>query len=516
MNSTRPDHPDSTDLRPESFATGARLLTSVGCHKLPVLAIGDNAIPTPGKLTAWSVWALLVGFLLVGSTTASEPQPDEEKTALDRYIETPDKAYSWKLHSKKSDSLATTYIIDMTSQRWRKPDEVDRPIWQHWVTVVRPKNVQSRTAMLFVGGGRNGSPAPAKASDSIQRLALASQTVVCEIGMIPNQPLVFHDDGVKRSEDDLIGYAWDQYLKTADPHWLPRLPMVKAVVRAMDTVQALLASPPEKNLPIENFVIAGGSKRGWTTWMTAAVDRRVTAILPIVIDVLNTKVSMDHHYAAYGFWAPAIGDYVRHKITHRRNTPRYAQLLALVDPYAYRARFTMPKCLVNATGDEFFLPDSSQFYFDDLPGEKHLCYVPNSNHSLRNTDALDTILAFYFSIAHEIPRPRFRWHYEAPGSLSVTAETAPQRVRLWQAHNPDARDFRVQTIGRAYRAREIVARAENQYAVNVAAPAKGWTAFFIQLEFDVGAPTPLRLTTPAYVTPDTLPFSDKRAPEINE
>ena len=58
------------------------------------------------------------------------------------------------------------------------------------------------------------------------------------------------------------------------------------------------------------FVVSGASKRGWTTWTTAAVDKRVVAIIPIVIDLLNVEPSFEHHWQAYGFWAPAIKDYV--------------------------------------------------------------------------------------------------------------------------------------------------------------------------------------------------------------
>jgi PhoPQ-activated pathogenicity-related protein len=38
---------------------------------------------------------------------------------------------------------------------------------------------------------------------------------------------------------------------------------------------------------IKKWMIAGGSKRGWTTWTTAAVDKRVFAAVPIVMDMLD-------------------------------------------------------------------------------------------------------------------------------------------------------------------------------------------------------------------------------------
>src|SRR5262249_44261244 len=141
------------------------------------------------------------------------------------------------------------------------------------------------------------------------------------------------------------------------------------------------------NLKLDGFVVSGGSKRGWTTWTTAAVDKRVVAIVPCVIDVLNVGASMAHHYGAYGFWAPSVGDYTAMRIMDWAGTPEHAALLKIEDPYNYRSRLTMPKFIINAGGDQFFLPDSSQFYFNDLPGIKYLRYVPNADHSLRGTDA---------------------------------------------------------------------------------------------------------------------------------
>ena len=37
--------------------------------------------------------------------------------------------------------------------------------------------------------------------------------------------------------------------------------------------------------------------------------------------------------------------------------------MEIEDPYEYRQRLTMPKYIVNASGDQYFLPDNSQFYF---------------------------------------------------------------------------------------------------------------------------------------------------------
>jgi PhoPQ-activated pathogenicity-related protein len=427
------------------------------------------------------------------------------QTALDAYIATADPTYSWKLlHTIPGDGF-TTYIVDLKSQSWRAAPDVDRAVWQHWLVIVKPASVQHDTAFLMIGGGKNGGPVPTAPSPQLVHFAKTTHSVVAELRMIPNQPLIFNGDGKPRSEDDLIAYCWTKYLHTGDPTWLPRLPMVKSAVRAMDTVTALLGSDQGRKTPIHKFVVAGGSKRGWTTWLTGAVDHRVVAIVPIVIDVVNVRACSINHFCAYGFWAPALGDYNRQNIHEQMETPQYAALLRIVDPFFYRERLTMPKFIVNAAGDQYFPPDSSKFYFDDLPGSKYLRYVANADHSLRGSDAQESILAFYQAILKGTPLPRFTWKLQPDGSIRVQTEAKPLQVKLWQATNPKARDFRLESIGRAYAPSVVENKGNGVYEAQVAKPATGWTAFFLELSFAGPDGIPFEFTTPVRIVPDVLP-----------
>jgi PhoPQ-activated pathogenicity-related protein len=438
---------------------------------------------------------------------AADPQPLPRRTALDDYIEKPDDSYRWEIHSNETKDGMTTIIVDMVSQTWRTKEDVDRTEWRHWLTLSIPETVESDTAMLFIGGGYNGEgPRSNKRTDAIAR---ATNSVVAMLGMVPNQRLMFHDDGVKRTEDDLIGYTWDQFLKTGDPTWPARNPMVKSAVRAMDTITAVMASEHGGGHQVDRFVVAGGSKRGWTTWLTGAVDDRVVAIIPIVIDVLNSKLSMKHHFAAYGFWAPSVGNYVDHQIMARMDEPRIVDLFKLVDPYSYRHRLTMPKLVLNAAGDQFFLPDSSKFYWDDLRGENYLRYVPNGDHGLDETDAQESIIAFYSLILQNRKPPQFVSTVSDNGTIRVLSHETPQEVRLWQANNPEARDFRVETLGRKYTSTVIEPNSDGLYIAEAPQGNKGWTAYFVEMTYDVGTPAKLKLTTGVQITPDTLPFKDK-------
>jgi len=447
---------------------------------------------------------------------AAEPETFSE-TALDRYMRRPDPEFGWKLAATLPGEGYTTFVLELTSQSWRTAAEVDRPVWKHWLTIVRPDKLRKgTTGYLNIGGGSNKDPLPKKAPQRIVELALGTGAVVAELGMVPNQPLVFADSkDEERVEDNLIGYTRVQYMATRDETWLVRLAMVKSGVKAMDAIGQFMASEDGGKIAVDKFVVSGASKRGWTTWLVGVVDPRVVAIIPLVIDALNSEAITRHHYESYGFFSSALNDYVRHGLfPHKIGTSEYQAVLAIEDPYNYRdrPRLKMPKFMVNASGDEFFLPDNSQFYYDKLPEEKHLRYVPNAKHNLEGSDARQSIEAFYSAVLDGRPRPQFTWKKRPDGSLVVeTGKTRPIEAKLWQATNPNARDFRIDTIGPAYTSTPLDQTEAGVIEARVNPPTKGYTAYFVELTYDSGGRYPFKFTTEVMITPDTLPHKFEEA-----
>lgn len=463
---------------------------------------------------------IVVSFGLAGCATAKKACIEEQRTAegistnaretknptpLDLYVYKPDENYSYKLVKKDVIDDMSIFYIDMTSQRWRKPEEVDRVIWRHWVTIVVPNKVKGNTALLVISGGRNSNEPPISSAPLLRRFAKEVGTVVAEVKQIPNEPLVFSDDGKSRTEDGIIAYNWDKYLRTGDHEWLTRMPMTKAVVRAMDTVQEFCASKDGGGVKVSNFVLAGASKRGWTTWTATIVDKRVIACVPMVIDLLNLVPSFKHHYEVYGDWAPAINDYVEMKIMDWLVTPEFASMLNIVDPYSYRDRLTMPKYIVNSAGDEFFLPDSWKFYLADLKGPTYIRYVPNTGHALK-PEVVDGIVAFYKAVVNKKPIPYINWSFPDDTTIIVKPSEKPLEVVLWEGVNPDARDFRHNVVGDIYKPSLLAAQKDGSYVAKVSIPEKGWKAYLVEVVFRGPENTRFTFSTPVRIVPDTVQY----------
>src|SRR5213594_1546395 len=91
---------------------------------------GQDRMMVKKHFARMSVLALLAAF----PACAAE-------TALDRYVKKPDPTYSYRVANTVKGDGYTAYIVDLTSQTWRQPSEVDRTLWKHWLTIVKPDRV---------------------------------------------------------------------------------------------------------------------------------------------------------------------------------------------------------------------------------------------------------------------------------------------------------------------------------------------------------------------------------------
>lgn len=459
---------------------------------------------TPSPVRTLSLFALTLLFLSCG-------RGEQDLHPFEAYLSEPHPSYSYELESEIEGDGYRAYVIRMISQEWLTTDEVDQPEWWHWLTIVVPDEVNHSTALLWIGGGTSGDDRPGSVNPMVRDAALSTGSVTADLHNVPNQPLSFiHDDRMEeRYEDDIIALGWRKFLEggaeDADAIWLSRFPMTAAAMRAMDTVTGF--SESELNLSIEEYVLSGASKRGWTAWTTAIFDERVIAVAPAVIDLLNMEPSFEHHWQAYGEWSPAIREYENEQIMEWQGSEEYRRLRELMDPYSYLDRLDMPKYIVNAASDEFFLPDSWQFYWDELPGEKALRYVPNSGHDLSNSDAATGIISFYAQILSRQQLPHFDWEVTEDGfKLRFDPDQAPDDLLLWSAHNPNDRDFRLYVIDRIWLAAGLEVDEQGEQTVEIRTPESGYTAWFVEARFDTDSDFPLKMTTGVKVTPDRYPF----------
>jgi PhoPQ-activated pathogenicity-related protein len=424
----------------------------------------------------WLLRALLGVFLAslaARPATAEAPKIDRD-TDLDKYVKKADNSFAWKLLRTREAAGAKIYDIEMTSQTWHDI------VWKHDLQVFVPAGVKpGSTLFLWNQGGKPGLQSTFLALDFAKKM----KAPVCFLFGIPNQPLF----GGKK-EDALIAETFVRYLETKDPSWPLLFPMTKSLVKAMDALQAFAKG--EWKVEVKKFVVAGASKRGWTTWLTGVVDPRVKAIIPMVIDTLNMQKQLAHQKQSYGGYSAMIRDYTLRDLTPPPKTPEGDRLWHMVDPWIYRDRLTMPKLILNGTNDPYWTQDALNIYWDDLKGDRWISYVPNAGHGLaqKNADgttnldrAGDIIAAFSRAYLFDKPFPRLTWKHDDLGDnarVAVAYDTRPTAVRVWKASAPTP-DFRKAT----WTSTEVEA-GKGRASATVAPPAKGYTVFFLECEFE--------------------------------
>lgn len=308
--------------------------------------------------------------------------------------------------------------------------------WRNHMLVVRPPSVQSRVAVIFITGNYGYSQ---EELAMFRLLALQNRAYVAILFDVPNQPLF---NGKK--EDWLVSYTFSKFLETGDPTWPALVPMVRSTITSMNLLEDYAARRGDK---IEGFILTGGSKRGWTSWLTAAMDDRVEGIVPIAYDTLNLAEQMEHQLDFWGRFSQSIREYVENGILDDLVDPKKKELLQLVDPYTYRESLTIPKLIVVGTNDPYWPIDAANLYISGLLGYSAMVYAPNAGHGAEVYRVTQSITAMLGHLNTGLALPSVEATYIEDAEVTKIKATVYSRdaelieLRLFRASS-SLRDFR--------------------------------------------------------------------------
>jgi len=423
------------------------------------------------------------------------------------YIESTKNEFSYEIEDIIYEKEWTGFHIKMISGEWLDKKKVEDVEWSHYVDIVIPNETLTETGIMFIDGGDKDENYFRLDSVSVG-YALKTKSIIVNIHNIPAQPINFlASDQENFVEDDLIAFAWSQFLergaKKKDIEWLPRLPMTRAVVRAMDLAQEIVA---QNNKKLNDFVVSGASKRGWTAWTTAAVDDRIVGVVPMVIDMLNLVPSFENHFRSYGEFSPAVQEYVNYNIPDWMGKEEFKVLMSYVEPYTFKDKFTMPKYIINAGSDEFFSTDSWRFYYEELPKNKLMRYVPNANHSLSGEYLTNDLISFFYRVVNNIDLPILEWELVDDNLKVYLDYDGKYSVSIWRAFNEDGRDFRLWQEGELWTESKINVNKDNIYNIKLDNKAIGYEAIMIEFILDYDSDFPLKISTGPYVLPNSYPY----------
>lgn len=487
---------------------------------------------------------------------------------LDDYVNRPEKVFNWQdtgVTVKPLDGLlgATAYILNVTSLEWLDTTKVSGPngaIWSHQVAVVVPHTVKTNVSLIYLTGGCNEHPSPPGATDEellvVARVAQQTGAIGVVVYQIPNCPLVFASDPSQRGrgEDALIAWSWIDFVHdpTYDPERLVRLPMVKAAFACMRaaeqfTAQRQLGSP-------DGWIVAGASKRGWTTWMVGAAAAgctncsRVVALAPLVPIVPDIRAEVHRQWQSYNGFTFAFKDYAEAGIIPLIDEDGFTKLAEIVDPKYYTDRLALlPKVVVDSSDDEFMQFDWTDIWRDSFMTNTRLLIAPNSEHSLATglPQLIPCLTATVESFALKTELPSFTTTYDnTTGAIRVTLPAGSQHGKVVLRHaqtiSSVRRDFRwvrlannetepcklpeiplskpvfggncIQPIiwlGKTLSPSAGGSGEETSYIVTPPEPKAGhWTGYYVEVYFTSPAAGDYMFTSPGYAWPNTLPFAD--------
>ncbi|GJP30545.1 hypothetical protein CLOM_g3799 [Closterium sp. NIES-68] len=389
---------------------------------------------------------------------------------MDRYVYTADPEFRWedtgnRMREKESGGWWTGYWLKVTTHAWLNRTVTNRYKWWHWLALIAPDNMHNAhkgLVLFFVGAGLNPvNQVHIPGADEIF-IRLAAPMVV-ELGIlgvmlqqVPVMPITFHvgPPGIgaraRLEEEEITAHTIAMFLDHPDEwEWLTPLPMAKSIIRALDASQ-LAARELLPHVPVEGFVAVGVSKRAGMSYIAAALDKRVVAFMTYGYDLLNVVPNLQHMHDSLGGWPILLKFNSEYNISQRLHSKEYRKLADMIDPYSFIARMDMPKLLISASNDEFFLIDDTYYFLKDMPQPTQVKIVPNLYHmAIQNSFwAYDACLSFFASLLEvnsscaSLPassRPALTWtRPNIPSSSSSSSSSSSNSSSSTSSSSPSS------------------------------------------------------------------------------
>lgn len=481
---------------------------------------------------------------------------------LEDYVRKPDDSFTFtKLGdaSGSENSVAwSASFLNMTSQKWLSNTEVNRPVWWHVIFVVTPANFgylgndSKDWATVYVAQGQYDATGTVSATPSemevAARMAVRTGTVVAAVFQVPFQPTTYlMDNNTQKFEEDMKAFGWGMALRHPEkPEYALEFPMVKAVVRTIDTLQLVSQGG------LRRFAVTGFSKRALVSWLTGAIDERVRAVMVACHPLALQKHAHDAH-RSYEHPVFVAQPYTHVGLGGKQDSAEANLLYSkmdLVSNAAFAAKVDrLDKLIMEAGNDDFAVIDSIHNWYGQLGGEKSYFMQPNSSHmgTYVNNPIFPKVLSWLTGLLTKQSTPKIAVELNnRTGSIVVRQLSAHRAavVKLWTADSCPAhgrRDFRFhskdnQTVCQAcnghfdaeqgvcesayssWSSRELQQGHDGSWQATVAAPeAGGYRVGLVELSY----PGPMEaepwvLTSEPLVMPEGYPYKDCQGEDCND
>jgi PhoPQ-activated pathogenicity-related protein len=156
---------------------------------------------------------------------------------------------------------------------------------------------------------------------------------------------------------------------------------------------------------------------------------------------------------------------------------------AMIDPYSYRNKLTVPKMIFIGTNDEYWTVDAIKHYYNQIPGKNMIHYVPNAGHNLAGgKQAFESLSGFFGTTIRNENYQTIDWKtadLKEGVELSVNAfENNLVEATLWTTTSSD-RDFR----NNLWLSKNIKLTTLPKINLVQPYPSKGYKAFYLDLKY---------------------------------